>query len=199
MAKSSHTTWRFRDPSGVFELAAPDYCSTLYFPLVNERGLVSVVTPGLHGDIKTNQNTFLTAPLLLEDTLQFRGDPGVFFAGQLTGVEGYLESAATGLLAGLAIVLVVGVGCGFISAFIAAPIVTIVFGGVTASGTDLLVAAFQQVGSSLSDAVLQQALLSDTIDKTVEYLIVFTLLGAMSRRMTARFPQGERAVGTIEA
>jgi methylenetetrahydrofolate--tRNA-(uracil-5-)-methyltransferase len=48
-----------------------------------------------------HRNTFLTAPLLLEDTLQFRGDPGIFFAGQLTGVEGYLESAATGLLAGL--------------------------------------------------------------------------------------------------
>ena len=48
-----------------------------------------------------HRNTFLAAPLLLEDTLQFRGDPGVFFAGQLTGVEGYLESAATGLLAGL--------------------------------------------------------------------------------------------------
>jgi methylenetetrahydrofolate--tRNA-(uracil-5-)-methyltransferase len=48
-----------------------------------------------------HRNTFLAAPLLLEPTLQFRGDPGVFFAGQLTGVEGYLESAATGLLAGL--------------------------------------------------------------------------------------------------
>ena len=48
-----------------------------------------------------HRNTFLTAPLLLEDTLQFRGDPGIFFAGQLTGVEGYVESAATGLLAGI--------------------------------------------------------------------------------------------------
>ena len=48
-----------------------------------------------------HRNTFLTAPVLLEDTLQFRGDPGIFFAGQLTGVEGYLESAATGLLAGI--------------------------------------------------------------------------------------------------
>lgn len=47
-----------------------------------------------------HRNTFVIAPLLLEATLQFRGDPGVFFAGQLTGVEGYLESAATGLLAG---------------------------------------------------------------------------------------------------
>jgi methylenetetrahydrofolate--tRNA-(uracil-5-)-methyltransferase len=48
-----------------------------------------------------HRNTFLAAPLLLEQSLQFRGDPGVFFAGQLTGVEGYLESAATGLLAGI--------------------------------------------------------------------------------------------------
>jgi methylenetetrahydrofolate--tRNA-(uracil-5-)-methyltransferase len=48
-----------------------------------------------------HRNTFILAPLLLTDTLQFRGDPGVLFAGQVTGVEGYLESAATGLLAGI--------------------------------------------------------------------------------------------------
>ncbi len=48
-----------------------------------------------------HRNTFLTAPLLLRETLQFRGDEALFFAGQLTGVEGYLESAATGLLAGM--------------------------------------------------------------------------------------------------
>jgi methylenetetrahydrofolate--tRNA-(uracil-5-)-methyltransferase len=47
-----------------------------------------------------HRNTFLMAPRLLTETLQFRGDPGIVFAGQLTGVEGYLESAATGLLAG---------------------------------------------------------------------------------------------------
>jgi methylenetetrahydrofolate--tRNA-(uracil-5-)-methyltransferase len=48
-----------------------------------------------------HRNTFIVAPLLLADTLQFRGDAEVFFAGQLIGVEGYLESAATGLLAGI--------------------------------------------------------------------------------------------------
>jgi methylenetetrahydrofolate--tRNA-(uracil-5-)-methyltransferase len=48
-----------------------------------------------------HRNTFLTAPILLRDTLQFQGEAGLFFAGQLTGVEGYLESAATGLLAGI--------------------------------------------------------------------------------------------------
>jgi len=48
-----------------------------------------------------HRNTFIMAPLLLRETLEFRGEAGVFFAGQLTGVEGYLESAATGLLAGI--------------------------------------------------------------------------------------------------
>lgn len=48
-----------------------------------------------------HRNTFITAPALLQETMQFRGDPGIFIAGQLTGVEGYLESAGTGLLAGV--------------------------------------------------------------------------------------------------
>jgi len=48
-----------------------------------------------------HRNTFVCAPALLEPTLRFRGDPGLFLAGQLIGVEGYLESAAAGLLAGL--------------------------------------------------------------------------------------------------
>lgn len=47
-----------------------------------------------------HRNTFLNAPRLLKITLQSRQQETLFFAGQLTGVEGYVESAATGLLAG---------------------------------------------------------------------------------------------------
>jgi len=100
---------------------------------------------------------------------------------------------------GVVYVLVAGAACGVASALISAPIAALVFGGVTGSGTDLLVAAFQQAGSDLQTAVLQQSLISDPIDKTITYLIVFTILGAVSRRVAARFPQGERAVGTVEA
>jgi energy-coupling factor transport system substrate-specific component len=88
---------------------------------------------------------------------------------------------------------------GIVSAIISAPISALVFGGVTGSGTDLLVAAFQQAGSDLQTAVLQQGLLSDPIDKTVTFFIVFALLGALSHRFVARFPQGEDAVGLEEA
>jgi len=96
---------------------------------------------------------------------------------------------------GVAFVFVGGAITGVVSAIISAPISAIVFGGVTGSGTDLLVAAFQQAGSDLQTAVLQQGLLSDPIDKVLTFFIVFLLLQTLSRRFVARFPQGEHAVG----
>ncbi len=48
-----------------------------------------------------HRNTFINSPKLLHPTCQFKGRDDLFFAGQMTGVEGYVESAASGLLAGL--------------------------------------------------------------------------------------------------
>jgi methylenetetrahydrofolate--tRNA-(uracil-5-)-methyltransferase len=45
-----------------------------------------------------HRNTFLRAPTLLDSTFQLRSEPGIYFAGQISGVEGYVESAASGLL-----------------------------------------------------------------------------------------------------
>jgi len=52
-----------------------------------------------HGSL--HRNTFIDAPRLLHNTLQLKSDPRIFFAGQITGVEGYMESAAMGFLAGI--------------------------------------------------------------------------------------------------
>jgi methylenetetrahydrofolate--tRNA-(uracil-5-)-methyltransferase len=49
---------------------------------------------GLH------RNTFIRSPILLDGTLRLKSRPNVRFAGQITGCEGYVESAAIGLLAG---------------------------------------------------------------------------------------------------
>jgi methylenetetrahydrofolate--tRNA-(uracil-5-)-methyltransferase len=49
---------------------------------------------GLH------RNTYINSPVLLDPTLQLKSRPGLRFAGQITGCEGYVESAAIGLLAG---------------------------------------------------------------------------------------------------
>lgn len=48
-----------------------------------------------------HRNTFLNSPGFLDDTFRVIGQPRVSFAGQITGVEGYVESAASGLLVGL--------------------------------------------------------------------------------------------------
>ncbi len=142
---------------------------------------------------------------------------GVTFFGDLAGVDPVFQVVASAIAIllvlalvalviqlfikrnlGVAYIVVGGAICGVLSAVLSAPISAIFFGGVTGSGSDLLVAAFQQAGSDLSSAVLQQTLIQDPIDKTITYIVVFILLQTLSRRFVARFPQGERAIGTIE-
>jgi methylenetetrahydrofolate--tRNA-(uracil-5-)-methyltransferase len=71
-----------------------------------EQARVLRLIPGLenarflrYGQI--HRNTYINAPALLSETLQMKHHPNVFFAGQICGVEGYVESIATGLLAGM--------------------------------------------------------------------------------------------------
>jgi len=47
-----------------------------------------------------HRNTFIKSPALLDGTLRLKSDPRILFAGQITGVEGYVESASMGLMAG---------------------------------------------------------------------------------------------------
>ncbi len=59
--------WNFTGENGEFKLNHPDKYNYLYFPLANEAGMMSAITPRLHGDIKTGQNTFAMRPVSLED------------------------------------------------------------------------------------------------------------------------------------
>jgi methylenetetrahydrofolate--tRNA-(uracil-5-)-methyltransferase len=75
----------------------------LRFP---EQARVFRLIPGLenaeflqYGQI--HRNTYINAPKLLNEFLQTRVQPNLFFAGQITGVEGYVESVATGWLTGI--------------------------------------------------------------------------------------------------
>ena len=60
-------------------------------------GLANAGCAGLGG---IHRNAFVNAATLLDDRLRLRARPHIRFAGQITGVEGYVESAAMGLLAG---------------------------------------------------------------------------------------------------
>ena len=58
---------KYLDTKGTFELDNPDLTSYLYFPLANEAGMMSCITPDLGGDIKLDQNTFLLEPVSVEN------------------------------------------------------------------------------------------------------------------------------------
>jgi methylenetetrahydrofolate--tRNA-(uracil-5-)-methyltransferase len=71
-----------------------------------EQGRVLRLIPGLenarflrYGQI--HRNTYINGPTLLNETLQMKQHPNVFFAGQICGVEGYVESIAAGMIAGI--------------------------------------------------------------------------------------------------
>jgi methylenetetrahydrofolate--tRNA-(uracil-5-)-methyltransferase len=102
-----------RQPHAVVQLRHEDRAGAL-FNMVgfqtkltwSEQRRIFRMIPGLeraefarYGSV--HRNTFLNAPALLTATLQLRSDPRIFFAGQITGVEGYVESTAMGLLAGI--------------------------------------------------------------------------------------------------
>jgi len=71
-----------------------------------EQARVLRLIPGLEGARflrygQIHRNTYINSPTLLLDTLQMKAHKQVFFAGQICGVEGYVESIATGLMAGM--------------------------------------------------------------------------------------------------
>ena len=76
--------------------------TNLKFP---EQKRVFSMIPGLeHAEFHRygvmHRNSFLDSPRLLDADYHFRGQDTLYFAGQMTGVEGYMESAASGILAG---------------------------------------------------------------------------------------------------
>ncbi len=100
-------------PFAVVQLRQEDLFETL-FSLVGfqtrlkqeEQRRVFRMIPGLEeaefirwGSV--HRNTFMDSPRLLKETLQLRHRPRLFFAGQITGVEGYMESTAMGLVSGI--------------------------------------------------------------------------------------------------
>ena len=100
-------------PYAVVQLRQDDAAGTLY-NLVGfqthlkwpEQKRVFSMIPGLENlDIirygVMHRNTFINSPKVLNKTYQLRSNPNLFFAGQMTGVEGYVESAGSGLIAGI--------------------------------------------------------------------------------------------------
>jgi hypothetical protein len=76
-----------------------------------------------------------------------------------------------------------GLITGIVAAIISAPTAAYVFGGVTGSGTDLLVAAFRASGANILSSVMAQGAVSDPFDKMLSFMVVWLIL----RSLPARF------------
>lgn len=100
-------------PYAVIQLRQDNYAATLYnivgfqthlkWP---EQKRVFRLIPGLENAEFVrygvmHRNTFINSPRILQPTLQMQANQRILFAGQITGVEGYIESAASGLIAGI--------------------------------------------------------------------------------------------------
>ena len=104
-----------RRPHAVVQLRREDKVGTLWNLVgcqtklrVGEQKRIFRMLPGLSEAVfarfgSIHRNTYVNAPLQLDAELQLKKRPGVFLAGQMAGVEGYVESAALGLLAGIGV------------------------------------------------------------------------------------------------
>lgn len=79
-----------------------------------------------------------------------------------------------------------GLMTGIIAAIISAPTAAYVFGGVTGSGTDLLVAAFRASGANITASVMAQGAVSDPFDKMLSFMVVWLILRSLPKRLRMR-------------
>jgi len=102
-----------REPHAVIQLRAENREKTMYNLVgfqtkltYGEQRRIFRLIPGLENVEfvrlgSMHRNTFINSPALLQPSQQMKRDPRIIFAGQITGVEGYVESAASGFLAGV--------------------------------------------------------------------------------------------------
>ena len=87
--------------------------------------------------------------------------------------------------------LLAGIITGIAAALISAPISAFVFGGVTGTGQDVLVAFFRATGANILQAATLQGLTADPLDKLITFLLVWLIIQALPVRYLARFPRSK--------
>ena len=146
--KTGHRPW------AVLQLRKENSAGTMYNLVgfqtnlkFSEQKRVFSMIPALHGAVfrrygVMHRNSFIHSPSLLTDSFNLKQNPDIYFAGQITGVEGYMESAASGILAGINLARRLSSLPPFVL-----PRLTML-GALTAYITDLTVKDFQPMGAN---------------------------------------------------
>lgn len=124
------------------------------------------------------------------------GNPGYVPYAPIAGVIGLMA----GIFGGMGWFkrwwkwLLGGLVTGLVAALLSAPITAYVYGGVTGAGTDLLTGMFRATGASIMEAALGQGLITDLIDKTLSFFIVWLIIKALPGTLLSRFSRAENVL-----
>lgn len=95
-----------------------------------------------------------------------------------------------GFLRTIAMTAIGGLLVGVASAVASAPVTTLIFGGVSLAGADMLTILFKTMGHTLMESVILGGLATDPIDKLVTSLIALAILKTLPRKLYRQFPNG---------
>jgi hypothetical protein len=172
----------FAGRAGLFQRPSPRWLSAIIGGIFLF-ALTLFVLLFINASVDADGNTVL--PTAGELFAQY---PIVFSIAIIAGLAaGYFVLKNAGY-AGLA-----GLVTGVVAAIVSAPIAAYVFGGVTGSGTDALVAAFRASGGGILASTFAQGTVSDPFDKLTSFMVVYFIIQSLPRRVLMRFPNARAA------
>lgn len=152
--------------------------------------LVGALTGPLGGfivGVVTNLILGITQPTFIPYAIV---SAGIGIVAGICGKKGMFKSVKSTLLAGVFIWI--------ITQLTAVPITTLVFGGVTGSGTSFVTGFLVTAGQGLMQAVFTTSLLTETVDKFISVFIVFYVIKAIPARTLAKFALGNVYVENVD-
>ncbi|WP_295882165.1 hypothetical protein [uncultured Thiohalocapsa sp.] len=144
--------------------------------------ILATLLLGLPAGVIVGVASFLLASLVISPVY-------VFFVGTQAAIAIYIYLVARYLhgLLSTPRAIATGIGLGVLAGVVSAPIIVLVFGGVSGSGRDLVTALIASSGQQILNAVMLSGAASEPIDKTLQVLIAFSLLRGSPKGLLERF------------
>jgi energy-coupling factor transport system substrate-specific component len=174
-------------PIGVaLNLTLATIVHALKLPLyVDAVGTIAVtLLSGLRAGILTGVLSFVIGGIVLDPVLPWFACTQIAIAAytHVLGKRGWFRSIPRTVIAGM--------GLGIVAGVVSAPVIAILFGGITGAGTSLIVAFLLKSGQGLYKSVLLSGLASEPLDKAIQAFLAVWLLRGMPKSMLRRFRGG---------
>jgi energy-coupling factor transport system substrate-specific component len=122
----------------------------------------------------------------------------LWFSGTQAAIALYVHAVAKqGAFRTYPRTIVAGIGLGVVAAIVSAPVLVVLFGGITGSGSSLIVAFLLASGKGLMKAVIFSGLASEPLDKTLQCVLAIWLVRGLPRSVTRRFKGGSLAENSM--